>query len=126
MVRDPLALVMLPNDDVLIVADGLPKFARLNRLNVLEAELELEAFLDREVLEHGNIDRLRTRTIEQIAAGISIGIVIRSDRVQVRDCESGRVDAPDQMVAPTVCSRCVNQVWPVSAAGGRVRGVGSR
>ena len=34
MLRLPLALVMLPNDDVLNVADGLLKFVWLNRANV--------------------------------------------------------------------------------------------
>jgi len=55
MVREPLALVMVPKDDVLIVALGLPNFVRLNRANVSKRNWNLrrslmEKFLNTETL----------------------------------------------------------------------------
>ena len=89
-----------------------------------EAELEPQPFPDGEVFENGKINGLRSRAEEQIASGIAVGIVGRRDRVQIRNRERGRIDASDQVPAPAVRARRVNQVRPVSAARRRIRSIG--
>src|SRR5882724_5769658 len=90
----------------------------------LEPNLELQALLDREVLEHGEIDGLRARAVKQVAAGIPVREIVWRDRIQIRNRESGRVDASDQMSASAVGRRGVHQVRAVGAGGGRIRSVG--
>src|SRR5258708_2778967 len=68
----------------------------------LEAELEFEALVDRKILEQRDIERLRTRTVQQVAAGAPIGEVGGRNGIQILHRESGGVDASHQMAAATV------------------------
>ena len=39
-----------------------------------DPELEFQAFLEREILEYGEVHVRQTRSVEQVAAGVAIGV----------------------------------------------------
>ena len=89
----------------------------------LEPELKPQPLLDREILEQGEIDRLRARPVKKIPARVPVCVVGREGWIQVCQRERGRVDAANQVTASAVIRRRMDQIRPVSAARPGVGGV---
>ena len=116
---------MLPNDEVPNVDAGIAEVGVVEQGERLEAELELQPLMDREVLEQREIHGLRAGAMQQVAALVPIGEVGRHGGIQIRNRVGGGVDAAHQVPAPAVVARRVEQVRPVGAAGAGVGRVGS-
>src|SRR5580658_4562815 len=90
-----------------------------------EAELELHALLEREILEQREIDGFRAGAVEQVAAGVAVGVVGGRNRIQIVDREGGGADTADQVSAAAAVGGGPDQIRTVGAAGGGVGGIGS-
>ena len=98
----PLAPVMLPNDDVLIVADGLLKFAWLNSAKVSKRNWNFNRSLIGKFLKSEKFTVSAPGPCNRLRPALPYAIIGRCDRVQIRDGEGGRIDASHQVPAAAV------------------------
>src|ERR1035437_7667979 len=58
----------------------------------LHPELQLQALFERDILGQREVDRFRARSVQQVAGGVSVGVVGGRNRVQVGDGKCRGVD----------------------------------
>jgi hypothetical protein len=80
-----------------------------------DPKLELKALSDREILEHRKIDGFEARGVEQVAAGVSVGVGAGCNWIQIIDCEGGGVDTADQTPGAAIVGGGLNQIRPPRA-----------